>query len=117
MQQQEDHSYFPYTPADPPGTVETISTPPAPTSTAPTSILPAQSFLLHVLVAEDDPINAKIVQKRLTKLGHIVELTGNGEACANAFSSNSKNFDLVLMDIQVSTGCNSFSNALLLKIE
>lgn len=117
MQQQEDHSYFPYTPADPPGTVETVSTPPAPTSTAPTSIFPAQSSLLHVLVAEDDPVNAKIVQKRLTKLGHTVELTGNGEACANAFCSNSKNFDLVLMDIQVSTGCNKCSNALLLTRE
>nr|AKR71446.1 putative sensor histidine kinase/response regulator FphA [Aspergillus glaucus] len=55
----------------------------------------------NVLVAEDDPINSKIIQKRLEKLGHKVHLTPNGEACAGAYRADCKNFDIVLMDIQV----------------
>lgn len=55
----------------------------------------------NVLVAEDDPINSKIIQKRLEKLGHMVYLTGNGEACASAYRADCKGFDVVLMDIQV----------------
>ncbi|KAJ5110562.1 hypothetical protein N7532_001097 [Penicillium argentinense] len=80
-----------------------------PSSTAPTSNQPSQPQLLRVLVAEDDPVNSKIIHKRLTKLGHAVELTSNGEDCANAFCSNSKGFDVVLMDIQmpIADGCAS----------
>ncbi|KAJ5618805.1 CheY-like superfamily [Penicillium lagena] len=70
-------------------------------STAPTTAQSTDSRLLNVLVAEDDPINSKIIHKRLTKLGHTVQLTGNGEACAKIFSSASRSFDVVLMDIQM----------------
>lgn len=96
----EEHSYFPPIPT----TAEEPSEPPStagPASTAPTSVLSMNPKLLHVLVAEDDPVNSKIVQKRLTKIGHTVVLTGNGEACAETFESDSKAFDIVLMDIQV----------------
>ncbi|KAE8367593.1 GAF domain-like protein [Aspergillus caelatus] len=55
----------------------------------------------HVLVAEDDPINSKIIQKRLTKLGHTVCLTVNGEECASAYRADPAQFDAVLMDIQM----------------
>lgn len=57
---------------------------------------------LRVLVAEDDPINAKILQKRLGKLGYTVKWTVNGEECANAYAENPTQWDVVLMDIQVS---------------
>ncbi|KAJ5219561.1 hypothetical protein N7468_008765 [Penicillium chermesinum] len=73
-------------------------------STTPTSIAPSKTSgapLLSVLVAEDDPINCKIIQKRLTKLGHTVEVTMNGEACATAFATKMDNFDVILMDIQM----------------
>jgi signal transduction histidine kinase len=73
-----------------------------PSLTAPTSAPPAKPRCLHVLVAEDDPINSKIIEKRLTKVGHTVELTSNGEACATTFKANNLAFDVVLMDIQVS---------------
>ncbi|CRG84479.1 Cyanobacterial phytochrome B [Talaromyces islandicus] len=56
---------------------------------------------LHVLVAEDDPVNSKIVQKRLERFGHSAHLTVNGEECATAFKANPKGFDAVLMDIQM----------------
>lgn len=55
-----------------------------------------------VLVAEDDPINSKIVQKRLEKIGHEVYLTINGEECSSLFGERSASFDVVLMDMQVS---------------
>jgi len=56
---------------------------------------------LHVLVAEDDPINSKIIKKRLEKYGHDVYLTINGEECANAYGEKAAFFDVVLMDMQV----------------
>ena len=56
---------------------------------------------MRVLVAEDDPVNSRIVKKRLEKVGHDVCLTVNGEECAGAFCDNPKDFDVVLMDMQV----------------
>lgn len=61
---------------------------------------------LRVLVAEDDPVNSRIVQKRLEKLGHEVYLTINGEECAGTYCDKPDGFDVVLMDMQVS---NQFS--------
>ncbi|KAL5437077.1 hypothetical protein PMIN06_004951 [Paraphaeosphaeria minitans] len=56
---------------------------------------------LRVLVAEDDPVNSRIVQKRLDKLGHEVYLTVNGEECAGAYCDKPQDFDVVLMDMQM----------------
>ncbi|KAG9247124.1 PHY1, histidine kinase-group VIII protein [Calycina marina] len=56
---------------------------------------------LEVLVAEDDPINSRIIRKRLEKSGHHVYHTVNGEECARAYEQNPKAFDLVLMDMQM----------------
>jgi light-regulated signal transduction histidine kinase (bacteriophytochrome) len=71
----------------------------------PLKLAPAEDPLstknLRVLVAEDDPVNSRIVQKRLEKLGHSVHLTVNGEECASAFGDQPKDFDVVLMDMQV----------------
>lgn len=58
---------------------------------------------MHVLVAEDDPVNSKIVKKRLEKLGHEIVLTSNGEECAQAYADGSEGVDVVLMDMQVSS--------------
>ncbi|KAJ6111364.1 hypothetical protein N7523_007425 [Penicillium sp. IBT 18751x] len=95
-----EQSYFPLMPVPTKEPSEPASTEAA-VSTTPTSIPPANPQLLQVLVAEDDPVNSKIIEKRLTKLGHTVKLTGNGEACASAFVVASKAFDIVLMDIQM----------------
>lgn len=56
---------------------------------------------LHVLVAEDDPINSKIVKKRLEKQGHSVHLTVNGEECSRTYEEKPQSFDVILMDMQV----------------
>ncbi|KIW04419.1 hypothetical protein, variant [Verruconis gallopava] len=54
-----------------------------------------------ILVAEDDPINSKIVKKRMESRGHKVRLTTNGEECATAYCEGSGEYDAVLMDIQM----------------
>lgn len=56
---------------------------------------------LHVLVAEDDPVNSKIIKKRLEKQGHSVHLTVNGEECSSTYGEKPESFDVILMDMQV----------------
>ncbi|KAI8931758.1 hypothetical protein NX059_011398 [Plenodomus lindquistii] len=56
---------------------------------------------MRVLVAEDDPVNSRIVKKRLERLEHHVYLTVNGEECASAYCDNPRDFDVVLMDMQM----------------
>ena len=100
-QQAEDHSYFPPMTGIAPEPSTSASVSATAPSTMPTTVPPVSPPLLSVLVAEDDPVNSKIIHKRLTKLGHTVVLTGNGDACANAFTSATEQFDVVLMDIQM----------------
>ncbi|KAK0641059.1 hypothetical protein B0T16DRAFT_335409 [Cercophora newfieldiana] len=56
---------------------------------------------LHVLVAEDDPINVKVLRKRLEKAGHKVSHAVNGEDCATVYQEKPADFDVVLMDMQM----------------
>ncbi|KAI0449108.1 hsp90-like protein [Xylaria acuta] len=56
---------------------------------------------LRVLVAEDDPVNMKIVTKRLEKAGHRVYPAVNGEDCAAVLKGKPGEFDIVLMDMQM----------------
>lgn len=56
---------------------------------------------LHVLVAEDDPVNSTILKKRLEKFGYQIRLTGNGNECAAVYRENPSSYDAILMDLQV----------------
>ncbi|RYP22456.1 hypothetical protein DL765_001668 [Monosporascus sp. GIB2] len=60
-----------------------------------------KSGKLRVLVAEDDPINYKILKKRLEKIGHEVSHAQNGEDCASVYKEGPSRFDVVLMDMQM----------------
>lgn len=60
-----------------------------------------EAAALQILVAEDDPVNMKILRKRLEKSGHLVFHTLNGEDCATVHKEKSKEFDVVLMDMQM----------------
>ena len=62
---------------------------------------PLDSEHMRVLVAEDDPVNSRIIKKRLEKLGHEVFLTINGEECSSAYCDRTQFFDIILMDMQV----------------
>ncbi|GFP54760.1 sensor protein GacS [Trichoderma asperellum] len=61
----------------------------------------ADNSTLHVLIAEDDPINMKILTKRLERAGNSIHHSVNGQDCASTYNDNSSAFDVVLMDMQV----------------
>jgi CheY-like chemotaxis protein len=56
-------------------------------------------FILHVLVAEDNSVNQRLVRRLLEKRGHHVDVVGNGLEALRALSD--KSYDLVLMDMQM----------------
>jgi light-regulated signal transduction histidine kinase (bacteriophytochrome) len=72
---------------------------------------PPSADHMHILVAEDDPVNSRILKKRLEKIGHETYLTINGEECASAFGDQPEIFDVVLMDMQVSATSGSTKNS------
>lgn len=54
---------------------------------------------LNVLLAEDNPINQRLAAKLLERMGHSVELAGDGAEAVAAWAAGQ--FDLVLMDVQM----------------
>jgi PAS domain S-box-containing protein len=58
---------------------------------------PARS--LHVLVAEDHPVNQKLVTVLLAKMGHTFVLAEDGQQAVALWAS--QHFDLVLMDVMM----------------
>jgi CheY-like chemotaxis protein len=54
---------------------------------------------LHILLAEDSPINRLVVVRVLEKMGHRVSIANNGHEAVAAFEREP--FDLVLMDVQM----------------
>jgi two-component system sensor histidine kinase/response regulator len=65
--------------------------------TEPAEELPLRG--LHVLVAEDHPVNQRITSRFLQKLGIECEVVANGEEAIQALKQ--RDFDLVLMDVQM----------------
>lgn len=58
-------------------------------------VLPA----LRILLAEDNPVNQRLMQKLLEKAGHFIRVAGNGREALHALEQ--EKFDLVLMDVQM----------------
>jgi CheY-like chemotaxis protein len=55
---------------------------------------------LHILLAEDNPVNQALVMRLLEKRGHMVEVVANGREALEALESPSTaRFDLILMDM------------------
>ncbi|KAF6823305.1 sensor histidine kinase response [Colletotrichum musicola] len=71
------------------------------TVTAPSVVSGVDDTKLHVLIAEDDPINLRILRKRLEKSGHQVSHAVNGEDCATVYRDRPRTFDVILMDMQM----------------
>jgi CheY-like chemotaxis protein/HPt (histidine-containing phosphotransfer) domain-containing protein len=54
---------------------------------------------LHVLVAEDNPVNQRVIVRLLEKMGHIPIVAYNGQEAVEVYES--RPFDAVLMDVQM----------------
>jgi two-component system, sensor histidine kinase and response regulator len=54
---------------------------------------------LHILVAEDNPINQVLIVRLLQKMGHVPLLVANGREALEVLER--ERFDLVLMDVQM----------------
>jgi signal transduction histidine kinase/CheY-like chemotaxis protein len=54
---------------------------------------------LSILVAEDNPVNQRLIQSLLTRQGHQVLVAGNGREAVEAVKAGT--FDLILMDISM----------------
>ncbi len=55
--------------------------------------------VLNILLAEDNPVNQRLISTMLSKLGHQVTVVGDGVKAVQAFSQST--FDLILMDMQM----------------
>ena len=55
---------------------------------------------MHVLIADDNPINARVIQLLLKQLGHTWITTGNGREALEATRTQGP-FSVVLMDVQM----------------
>jgi CheY-like chemotaxis protein len=61
--------------------------------------LPPAARQLHILVAEDTPVNQRLAQRLLERLGHTCVVVDDGKAAVEAYVSG--RFDVVLMDVQM----------------
>jgi len=59
----------------------------------------AASRKLRILVAEDNPVNQKVIVRMLEKMGHHPAVAHNGREALSMWEVG--NFDLVLMDVQM----------------
>ncbi|EME69526.1 hypothetical protein H261_12769 [Paramagnetospirillum caucaseum] len=55
----------------------------------------------HILVVEDDPINQKVADTLLRAMGLSVAVAGNGRLAVAAVLGGEKNFDAILMDVDM----------------
>jgi PAS domain S-box-containing protein len=53
----------------------------------------------RVLVAEDNPINQRIVSFQLQKMGFVVDMVGDGQEALDKYHQN--RYDLIILDIQM----------------
>jgi signal transduction histidine kinase/ligand-binding sensor domain-containing protein/CheY-like chemotaxis protein len=70
-----------------------------PMATAPLPAHLAANYPLHILVAEDNPINQQLAMVILTKMGYEPEFVENGKEVLAKLQD--KKIDLILMDIQM----------------
>jgi two-component system, sensor histidine kinase and response regulator len=80
---------------------------PIPMITRYTDSAPDPKRSLHILLAEDHPVNQMLAKRLLEKRGHLVKITSNGREALDALesaldpASGQKPYDLVLMDVQM----------------
>lgn len=63
---------------------------------------PSQQPMM-VMVADDNTINLQILQRRLERMGHQVEISCDGQQCYDMFVESSAATQFILMDLDAST--------------
>jgi len=56
---------------------------------------------ISILMAEDNPVNQKLILKLLTKAGYHVSIANNGKEAVDMFSSEPDKYDVIIMDVQM----------------
>jgi PAS domain S-box-containing protein len=56
---------------------------------------------VRILLAEDNPVNQKLVKLMLTKGGYYVDVASNGKIALNKYTESPDHFDIIFMDIQM----------------
>jgi CheY-like chemotaxis protein/HPt (histidine-containing phosphotransfer) domain-containing protein len=59
----------------------------------------AQQYPLHILVAEDHPVNQKLAKALLEKMGYLPDIAASGVEVLTALES--KRYDVIFMDVQM----------------
>ena len=59
----------------------------------------SEKYPLHILVAEDNPVNQKWIKKILSKIGYECEIAENGKVVLEIVGH--EHFDLIFMDVQM----------------
>ena len=65
------------------------------------SVREAMKHSVRILLAEDNPVNQKLAVMMLGKAGYTVDVAGNGKEAVAMFTKNSKDYDLIFMDVQM----------------
>jgi CheY-like chemotaxis protein/HPt (histidine-containing phosphotransfer) domain-containing protein len=63
------------------------------------STMPAASSSYRILIAEDNAVNQKFLQRLLERMGHVTAVANNGAEAVDFFRTG--NFDLIFMDVQM----------------
>lgn len=65
----------------------------------PDTAQPPDADALHILIAEDDRVNQRLIQRVIEAWGHHITLVPDGNAAVDAFEVSK--FDLILMDVRM----------------
>jgi signal transduction histidine kinase/ligand-binding sensor domain-containing protein/CheY-like chemotaxis protein len=60
-----------------------------------------QNSPLHILLAEDNAINRKLMQRMLTQAGYRLTMVENGHDALETYTASPDSFHLILMDVQM----------------
>ncbi len=63
------------------------------------SAIPSAALSCRILIAEDNAVNQKFLQRLLERMGHVTAVANNGTEAVDFFRTG--NFDLIFMDVQM----------------
>jgi CheY-like chemotaxis protein len=65
------------------------------------SIREEMKHSVHILLAEDNPVNQKLAKLMLTKAGYSVKIANDGKEAVDMYVATPEEYDLIFMDIQM----------------